>query len=195
MRKLVLLMMCIISVVTSSAQEKMQLSLSGGYEHFDNDDIASDGGYGIGLEFKYPLCKNLYAVADFHTGINRDFKPRIAIAEVGEIDFSMRWKTNEYKAGIGLGINILEYKKSKIYTQATLGLSKIKYSYPVVTEYRPNVSIENRNNDFFKFASSVSFGYDYRIYKSFLIGIDYTGWWLIDYKYRHTCNAKIGIVF
>lgn len=195
MKKVMLLTLIIIGITSSSAQEKIQLFLVGGYEHCDNDDIASNAGYGIGLEFRYQLYKKLYAVANFHTGISKDFKSRTAIAEFQEVDFSMQWKTQEYKAGIGLGVNILEIKNNYISTQATFGLSKVKYSFPIVAEYSPNVKIENRNNIFFKCASSVSLGYNYKISKYLFVGIDYTGWWLINFKYRHTCNAKIGISF
>lgn len=195
MRQVMLLILFIASIASSSAQEKMQFSFLGGYEHINNNDIASNSGYGIGLEFKYLFYKKLYAVTNFHTGVSRDFKPRAAIAEKGDVDFSMRWKTNEYKAGLGLGINLLENSQNNIYTHITFGFSKVKYCYPIVTEYSPDVIIENKSNNFFKCTSSISVGYNYKIYKSFFIGLDYTGWWLIDYKYRHTCNAKIGVSF
>lgn len=194
MRRAILIMLFVTSMTSSFAQERIRFSVLGGYEHMVNEDIASDAGYGIGTEFKYSFYKRLYAVANFHMGVNKDFKPRTAISEQGEVDFSMHWKTYEYKAGIGLGANLLDYQRSNIYVQTTFGLSRVKYSYPTVTEYSPEVAIENREHNFFKYATSVSMGYNYNISKNFFIGLDYTGWWLVNYNYRHTCNAKIGVI-
>lgn len=182
-------------LLNSIAQEKIQFSLLGGYEQINNDDIASNNGFGTGAEIKYSFYKKIYAVVNFHMGICKDTKPRTAFSENGEVDFSMKWKTNEYKTGIGFGINILEYDKNELYLQATYGFSRMKYSYPIVTEYRPEVIIRNNNYTFFKSATSISMGYNYKICKHFFTGIDYTGWWIINYKFRHTCNIKIGIIF
>lgn len=148
MRRAILIMLFVTSMTSSFAQERIRFSVLGGYEHMDNEDIASDAGYGIGTEFKYSFYKRLYAVANFHMGVNKDFKPRTAISEQGEVDFSMHWKTYEYKAGIGLGANLLDYQRSNIYVQTTFGLSRVKYSYPTVTEYSPEVAIENREHNF-----------------------------------------------
>ena len=50
-------------------------------------------GYGLGCEFKYYFYNRLYALANFHAGIYNEFTPRTAMAEVGEVDFSMHWRT------------------------------------------------------------------------------------------------------
>lgn len=194
MKQIILIILFTTSITNSFAQERMQFSILGGYEHMDNEDIASNAGYGIGAEFKYLFYKRLYTVANFHMGTNKDFKSRTAIAEQGEVDFSMRWKTNEYKVGIGLGVNILKQNKNNIYIQTTLGISHIKYSHPNITEHNPDVTIVNQNHNFLKYTTSISIGYNYKINKRFFVGLDYTGWWLIDYKYRHTCNTKIGVI-
>ena len=86
-----------IGLTVVHGQEKMQFSILGGYEHFKNEAQNKTTGYGIGCEFKYYLLKTLYAVGNFHTGINSEFLPRTAIAEVGEVDFPMRWKTYTVK--------------------------------------------------------------------------------------------------
>jgi hypothetical protein len=114
MKTFLLTFLFMIGLTVVHGQEKMQFSILGGYEHFKNEAQNKTTGYGIGCEFKYYLLKTLYAVGNFHTGINSEFLPRTAIAEVGEIDFSMRWKTYEYKGGIGIGNDLYCKKAHKI---------------------------------------------------------------------------------
>lgn len=87
MKTFLLTFLFMIGLTVVHGQEKMQFSILGGYEHFKNEAQNKTTGYGIGCEFKYYLLKTLYAVGNFHTGINSEFLPRTAIAEVGEIDF------------------------------------------------------------------------------------------------------------
>lgn len=102
----------------------------GGYEHFKNEAQNKTTGYGIGCEFKYYLLKTLYAVGNFHTGINSEFLPRTAIAEVGEIDFSMRWKTYEYKGGIGIGNDLYCKKPTRYMYKVHLDYQRQNNQYP-----------------------------------------------------------------
>ena len=195
MKTFLLTFLFMIGLTVVHGQEKMQFSILGGYEHFKNEAQNKTTGYGIGCEFKYYLLKTLYAVGNFHTGIKSEFLPRTAIAEVGEIDFSMRWKTYEYKGGIGIGNDLYCKKAHKIYVQSTFGLSKTKQSVPQIENYRPSVQMCNENIHFLKYALSASLGYNYRIGKSYIVGLDYTGWWIIGAAYRSTCNVKIGFIF
>lgn len=108
----------------------MQFSILGGYEHFKNEAQNKTTGYGIGCEFKYYLLKTLYAVGNFHTGINSEFLPRTAIAEVGEVDFSMRWKTYEYKGGIGIGNDLYCKKPTRYMYKVHLDYQRQNNQYP-----------------------------------------------------------------
>ena len=137
MKTFLLTFLFMIGLTVVHGQEKMQFSILGGYEHFKNEAQNKTTGYGIGCEFKYYLLKTLYAVGNFHTGINSEFLPRTAIAEVGEVDFSMRWKTYEYKGGIGIGNDLYCKKAHKIYVQSTFGLSKTKQSVPQIEKGLP----------------------------------------------------------
>lgn len=195
MKKLFFIILFIIGFQSVKGQEKIQFTILGGYEHFSNDSFNKTAGYGFGYEFKYSFYKEIYAVTNFHLGIYNDFIPRTAIADIGEVDFSMQWKVREYKIGAGLGINLLKIKKHKIYTQATLGISKLKQTEPVVYSYKPTVKVGVNNKHYLKYSMSASVGYDYRISKSIGIGLDYTGWWIHGIAYRNTCNAKINFFF
>ncbi|WP_195643099.1 hypothetical protein [Bacteroides ovatus] len=184
-----------IGIIPVQGQEKIQFSFTGGYEHFKVNHFNKLSGYGLGCEFKFHFYKRFYMVANFHMGINNEFMPRTAIQGIGEVDFSMHWRIREYKTGIGLGANLINFKKHKIYTQATFGLSKLKQSEPNVYSYRPTIEIGTKNEYYLKYSTSISSGYDYRISKLICIGMDYTGWWLVGLAYRNTLNAKISFFF
>ena len=94
-----------------------------------------------------------------------------------------------------MGIDLLKTQRHNIYTQATFGLAKLNQSVPVIHSYRPTVEMGTKNTYLLRYAPSISIGYDYRVSKSFSIGLNYTGWWVADVAYRNTLNAKIGYNF
>ena len=123
MKKLLLTTLLIFGTAIVHGQDKMQFSIIGGYEHFKKENPHNQtAGYGLGCEFKYYFYNRLYALANFHAGIYNEFTPRTAMAEIGEVDFSMHWRTREYKGGAGMGIDLLKTQRHNIYTQATFGL-------------------------------------------------------------------------
>ena len=196
MKKLLLTTLLIFGTAIVHGQDKMQFSIIGGYEHFKKENPHNQtAGYGLGCEFKYYFYNRLYALANFHAGIYNEFTPRTAMAEIGEVDFSMHWRTREYKGGAGMGIDLLKTQRHNIYTQATFGLAKLKQSVPVIHSYRPTVEMGTKNTYLLRYATSISIGYDYQVSKSFSIGLNYTGWWVADVAYRNTLNAKIGYNF
>lgn len=195
MKKLVLIILCVVGMYTVQGQEKMQFTFLGGYEHFKSDSFNKTAGYGFGYDFKYYFYNKIYAVTNFHLGIYNDFIPRTAASDIGDVDFSMHWKVREYKIGAGLGVDLLRLNEHKIYTQTTLGLSKIKQTEPIVYSYHPTVEVGVSNKYDLRYSMSASLGYDYRINKSIGIGLDYTGWWIYGIAYRSTCNAIVSFFF
>ena len=87
MKTFLLTFLFMIGLTVVHGQEKMQFSILGGYEHFKNEAQNKTTGYGIGCEFKYYLLKTLYAVGNFHTGINSEFLLEQLLQKLGKLIF------------------------------------------------------------------------------------------------------------
>ena len=90
---------------------------------------------------------------------------------------------------------LLIFGTAIVHGQDKMQFSIIGGSVPVIHSYRPTVEMGTKNTYLLRYATSISIGYDYRVSKSFSIGLNYTGWWVADVAYRNTLNAKIGYNF
>lgn len=68
MKKILLIIAIAISTNIYAQKGSSQFSLFGGFEHFP--ELKCRNGYNVGVEFKHYLNNRVYALANFHAGVN-----------------------------------------------------------------------------------------------------------------------------
>lgn len=171
-----------------------QFSFFGGYEHFP--ELWEGKGYNVGVEFKHYLNNRIYALANFHAGVNGGYKNTRYVRNDVSYSFDLANTVHDYMLGFGLGGDLLQKSRHKIYVQGTVGIGTSEQSKDgIVTslfgDYDMVKSFEEKST---RFAISASAGYDYQLTKCLSIGVCYTGW-QIGYEYKNSANVKLGVTF
>lgn len=190
MKKITLLLLLLLSVNLYAQKGVNLFSLIAGYEGFPENHVPR--GFNVGVEFKHYLNNCFYAVTNFHAGVNNGYKEVKfpVVTSVYEND------VREYMLGIGLGADLLQIKKHKIYLQATVGMGRSEESSSI-TNYDKESGKQDKQtteNEFTRYAVSATAGYDYQVTKWLSLGVNYTGW-KIGTEYTNSANAKIGFTF
>lgn len=195
MKKITFLLLLLYSVNIYSQKGINQFSLIAGYEQFPENRVAK--GYNIGVEFKHYLNKCFYAVANFHAGVNDGSSREKFTNNNTNYDFTLWNSVREYMLGIGIGADLMQIKKHKIYLQATVGMGHSEESKDeiVLAPHPANWYITKAFEvETTGYAVSVTAGYDYQVTKWLSLGVNYTGW-KIGTEYTNSANAKIGFTF
>lgn len=193
MKKIFLLLAGAFFAISVEAQKgSSQFALFAGYEHFPEMWIGK--GYNIGVEYKYYVHKRFFAVANFHAGINNASK-FVEYEFLGNmLGYTVGNSANDYMIGLGLGGDLLQIDRHKIYIQGTVGLGTSEMSKDGVSGTPGKEIIRTHVESATRFAVSASVGYDYRICRWLAVGVNYTGW-QIGYEYKNSANAKVTLLF
>lgn len=196
MKKLFLIIA--IYIVTSanafSQKGNSQFSFFGGYEHFP--ELKCRNGYNVGVEFKHYLNKRIYALANFHAGVNDGSEKVSYTRNLVDYNFNLSNSVRDYMLGFGLGGDLLHINRHKIYMQGTVGIGSSEVYEDGIT-LSPGGSydmVETYEEKSTRFAISASAGYDYQLTDWMSIGVNYTGW-QIGYNFKSSANIKLGIIF
>lgn len=190
------LLIIAIAISTNIYAQKgsSQFSLFGGFEHFP--ELKCRNGYNVGVEFKHYLNNRVYALANFHAGVNDGTKNVSYTRDEIDYNFDLSNSVRDYMIGFGIGGDLLHINRHKIYMQGTVGIgSSEQYedgitlspggAYDIVKTYEEKST---------RFAISASAGYDYQLTDWLSIGVNYTGW-QIGYEYKNSANVKLGVIF
>lgn len=194
MKKILLIIAIVISTNIYAQKGSSQFSLFGGFEHFP--ELKCRNGYNVGVEFKHYLNNRVYALANFHAGVNDGTKNVSYTRDEIDYNFDLSNSVRDYMLGFGIGGDLLHINRHKIYMQGTVGIgSSEQYedgitlspggAYDIVKTYEEKST---------RFAISASAGYDYQLTDWLSIGVNYTGW-QIGYEYKNSANVKLGIIF
>lgn len=194
MKKILLIIAIAISTNIYAQKGSSQFSLFGGFEHFP--ELKCRNGYNVGVEFKHYLNNRVYALANFHAGVNDGTKNISYTRDEIDYNFDLSNSVRDYMLGFGIGGDLLHINRHKIYMQGTVGIgSSEQYedgitlspggAYDIVKTYEEKST---------RFAISASAGYDYQLTDWLSIGVNYTGW-QIGYEYKNSANVKLGIIF
>ena len=194
MKKILLIIAIAISTNIYAQKGSSQFSLFGGFEHFP--ELKCRDGYNVGVEFKHYLNNRVYALANFHAGVNDGTKNVSYTRDEIDYNFDLSNSVRDYMLGFGIGGDLLHINRHKIYMQGTVGIgSSEQYedgitlspggAYDIVKTYEEKST---------RFAISASAGYDYQLTDWLSIGVNYTGW-QIGYEYKNSANVKLGIIF
>lgn len=194
MKRFSLVTLAMICVTFSFAQKgNNQFAVLGGYEVFK--DMPNKSGYNVGAEFKHYVHNRIYAVANFHAGVNNGsetgYIPRTADSE--SVELTYKGMTRDYMIGFGLGGDIFRCGKHKIYAQGTVGLGSSEEKRDEITNLSP-ITVTAIERTKTSYALSVSGGYDYQINNWLAAGVNYTGY-RVGYSYKNSCNAKLSFIF
>ncbi len=195
-RKTVLFALAGIIPFCTFAQETRagKFALVGGYEHFPEQ--RKGNGYNVGIEYDRYLWKNIYAVMNFHAGVNDGQTSTSYIRDNVSYNFNLSNSVRDYMLGVGLGYDFLHRKRHTMYLQGTVGLgsSEEQKDYITISPGAGYDMVDTQIDKSTRFAISVSAGYDYQLTKLVSIGINYTGW-QIGYEYKNSANLKLGLSF
>lgn len=194
MKKILLIIAIAISTNIYAQKGSSQFSLFGGFEHFP--ELKCRNGYNVGVEFKHYLNNRVYALANFHAGVNDGTKNVSYTRDEIDYNFDLSNSVRDYMLGFGIGGDLLHINRHKIYMQGTVGIgSSEQYedgitlspggAYDIVKTYEEKST---------RFAISASAGYDYQLTDWLSIGVNYTGW-QIGYEYKNSANIKLGVIF
>ncbi len=194
MKKILLIIAIAISTNIYAQKGSSQFSLFGGFEHFP--ELKCRNGYNVGVEFKHYLNNRVYALANFHAGVNDGTKNVSYTRDEIDYNFDLSNSVRDYMIGFGIGGDLLHINRHKIYMQGTVGIgSSEQYedgitlspggAYDIVKTYEEKST---------RFAISASAGYDYQLTDWLSIGVNYTGW-QIGYEYKNSANVKLGVIF
>ena len=194
MKNILLIIAIAISTNIYAQKGSSQFSLFGGFEHFP--ELKCRNGYNVGVEFKHYLNNRVYALANFHAGVNDGTKNVSYTRDEIDYNFDLSNSVRDYMLGFGIGGDLLHINRHKIYMQGTVGIgSSEQYedgitlspggAYDIVKTYEEKST---------RFAISASAGYDYQLTDWLSIGVNYTGW-QIGYEYKNSANVKLGIIF
>lgn len=194
MKKIIFILSIISSINIYAQKGSSQFSLFGGFEHFP--ELKCRNGYNVGIEFKHYLNNRIYALANFHAGVNDGTKNESYTRDEIDYNFDLSNSVRDYMLGFGIGGDLLHINRHKIYMQGTVGIgSSEQYedgitlspggAYDIVKTYEEKST---------RFAISASAGYDYQLTDWLSIGVNYTGW-QIGYEYKNSANIKLGITF
>mgnify|MGYP002615751079 CR=1 FL=1 len=194
MKKILLIIAIAISTNIYAQKGSSQFSLFGGFEHFP--ELKCRNGYNVGVEFKHYLNNRVYALANFHAGVNDGTKNVSYTRDEIDYNFDLSNSVRDYMIGFGIGGDLLHINRHKIYMQGTAGIgSSEQYKDGIILSpggaYDMIKTFEEKST---RFAISVSAGYDYQLTKWLSVGANYTGW-QIGYEYKNSINAKLGIKF
>lgn len=194
MKKTFLTTLLALCVTCSFAQKgNTQFAIIGGYEIFK--DMHTTGGYNLGVEFKHYVHNRIYAVANFHAGINDGSKIGYAPPTGNNESVELKYKsmTHDYMVGLGLGADLLQLGKHKIYAQGTVGLGNSEEKHNEITDLSP-LTLTDKERTKTSYALSATAGYDYQINNWLAIGANYTGY-RVGYSYKNSFNAKLSFIF
>lgn len=74
MKKIIFILSILSSINIYAQKGSSQFSLFGGFEHFP--ELKCRNGYNVGIEFKHYLNNRIYALANFHAGVNDGTKKK-----------------------------------------------------------------------------------------------------------------------
>lgn len=191
MKKIILAGLAVFYVTQILAQkENSQFAVFGGYENFPN--LAKESGYNVGIEFKHYIHKQFFMIANFHAGINNgNIHPQFT-KENQIYSYNLKEKERNYMIGIGLGADLLQKGRHKLYVQSTVGLGNADKSKDHIVSIGSQET-QRKEDNYSGYAISATIGYDYQLTRWLSAGIHYTGYQINQYK--NSCNAKISILF
>lgn len=194
MKKVLFILSLMLSLNIYAQKGNSQFSFLGGYEHFP--ELWEGKGYNVGVEFKHYINNRIYALANFHAGVNDGSKVENYTRDDINYNFDLTNSVRDYMLGFGLGGDLLQKNRHKIYMQGTVGIGSSEQHKDGITlspggAYDMVKSFEEKST---RFAISASAGYDYQLTKWLIIGINYTGW-QIGYEYKNSANIKLGLSF
>lgn len=171
-----------------------QFAVSAGYEQFP--ELHDGKGYNLGIEFKHYMHNRFFIVANFHSGVNDGSKPTSYTTHVTSYHFDLRNSVRDYMVGLGIGADLLQEGRHKIYVQATAGLgSSERYKDGIVTSpeegYDRVKTFEEKST---RFAIAATAGYDFKINSWLAAGVNYTGY-QVGYEYNNSFNGKLSFLF
>lgn len=194
MKKILLIIAIAISTNIYAQKGSSQFSLFGGFEHFP--ELKCRNGYNVGVEFKHYLNNRVYALANFHAGVNDGTKNVSYTRDEIDYNFDLSNSVRDYMLGFGIGGDLLHINRHKIYMQGTVGIGSSEQYEDGIT-LSPGGAydiVKTHEEKSTRFAISASAGYDYQLTDWLSIGVNYTGW-QIGYEYKNSANVKLGIIF
>lgn len=76
----------------------------------------------MGVEFKHYLNNRVYALANFHAGVNDGTKNVSYTRDEIDYNFDLSNSVRDYMIGFGIGGDLLHINRHKIYMQGTVGI-------------------------------------------------------------------------
>ena len=194
MKKILFLLLLVLSLNSYAQKGVNQFSLFAGYEYFP--ELWKGDGYNVGVEFKHYLNNRFFALANFHAGKNNGVVHTSYTRDGNDYNFDLSNRVSDYMLGLGLGADLMHIKSHKIYVQGSVGLgSSEQYEDGIVShpvhDYDMVKQFEEKS---VRFAISVSAGYDYQLTDWLSVGVNYTGW-QIGYEFKSSANVKLGFIF
>lgn len=192
MKKLILTVFTFLYISQTFAQKgNNQFAIFGGYENFPN--LIKESGYNIGIEFKHYMHNRIFIIANFHAGINNGEKLLRYMKDDRLYNHNLKNTAKDYMIGLGLGSDLIQKGRHKVYIQSTIGLGNSeekKTHFTNIDSHTTGMTEKMATS----YAISATIGYDYQLNKWLAVGMHYTGY-QIGYKYKNSCNAKISILF
>ena len=122
MKKILLIIAIAISTNIYAQKGSSQFSLFGGFEHFP--ELKCRNGYNVGVEFKHYLNNRVYALANFHAGVN-DGTKNVSYTR-DEIDYNLKSATKLF--------SVLLASKRPLITELA---DKLRLKYPLLPTISP----------------------------------------------------------
>ncbi len=176
----------LISLCTVAQKQSLQYALQGGYKYY----MGSFGkqGFNIGMETTYYPTNRNYILLNFNYGNGPIADGNIDLLNNGKAVY-YTGNRKDYFIGMGLGYNVLNKQKNRIYIQGAIGLGIVTINMDF-----PSIKGKGHGNQS-QYALSPSLGYDYKITDKVAVGINYSGYYIGNWEYSNTINGKLSFTF
>ena len=163
MRKIMFILSIVSSLNIYAQKGNSQFSLFGGFEQFP--ELNCRYGFNVGVEFKHYLNNRIYALSNFHAGVNFGTKKESYTRNGTDYNFNLSNSVRHYMLEFGIGGDLLHINKHKIYMQGSvcIGTSE-QYEDGIILYPGGDYDIDMVKTYEVKstrFAISASAGYDY----------------------------------
>ncbi len=171
-----------------------QFGISAGYAHFG--ELHVGGGYNVGIDFKHYVHNRFFVVANFYAGVNDGTKHISYTNKNKQYNFDLQNSVRDYMIGFGLGADLLQKGRHKVYMQGTIGLgsserSKDGIGVSLIGDYDVVKPHEEKST---RFAISAAAGYDFKVTNWLIIGVNYT-LYQVGYDFANAYNGKLSLIF
>lgn len=166
-----------ISLPTVAQKGISRFGIQGGYARFP--EMGAPNGISAGIEYNYYVKDRIFVFGSFLTALNNGHWTT-TVGRTGHFrDFRLHNEEQAYMMAFGLGGDLLQYKRHRIYMQGGLGIGsshreKERYNAIRKGDTFEYVSITDIS-DITRFAIQTTAGYEYQINHWLGLGVNYTG--------------------